>query len=528
MFQLHAVCGCVQKVVFFIVVAPSQTSSLIFVLVILTKLGKIWKDFLTMEKISNKISSNFGVSPPHFSAVVAAMVFESLMGSAWAAYAYNQGRFQFDAGQKQTFAHQMINMRIQQWGLFREDIRDLFNLTTSHMSTYMVVGTLFLGFSVSFMWSGIQSFPENPPWLKLLWVNCFISAMCYGFLAVWLAMHGAIAAQSASVQLLTRAIRPPYPSASELRSVKHELAHYESSGPFRFFTPPKFAGASDAAGTSGSSAPREGRDVVQARHVPTEPPIDSSPGKGHTFDGPASKHPSGLPSPWEFAPGLSAEMGMHVKLFQQLQATFLPFDAYARVCLMAGASNLLTAFCYFYIANQNWSQDGSIIAALSGSCLLMFSTLVLYKLDLYVEKQRLWFFKSVVLCAPMISMASIITWSGGEGWELWHSFIEWLLVCTTCCMHICWLVLFIWEARPSKDNLDLPLSFRSVRYLDVFGSLRRRQVLERQKATSLSRERRAAASENGELQEMEVAEHVSPDCTFHLIQDLLNLGTTSR
>lgn len=39
--------------------------------------------------------------------------------------------------------------------------------------------------------------------------------------------------------------------------------------------------------------------------------------------------------------------------------------------LAAGASNLLTAFCYFYIANQNWSQDGSIIAALSGSCLFL-------------------------------------------------------------------------------------------------------------------------------------------------------------
>lgn len=40
----------------------------------------------------------------------------------------------------------------------------------------------------------------------------------------------------------------------------------------------------------------------------------------------------------------------------------------------AGASNLLTAFCYFYIANQNWSQDGSIIAALSGSCLFLAKT----------------------------------------------------------------------------------------------------------------------------------------------------------
>ena len=50
------------------------------------------------------------------------------------------------------------------------------------MSTYMVVGTLFLGYSVSHMWY-ITTFPEDPPWLKFFWMNCFISAMCYGFLA---------------------------------------------------------------------------------------------------------------------------------------------------------------------------------------------------------------------------------------------------------------------------------------------------------------------------------------------------------
>lgn len=84
-----------------------------------------------------------------------------------------------------SFMHPWLTQVSIEWYFCFEvcqDIRDLFNLTTSHMSTYMVVGTLFLGFSVSFMWSGIQSFPENPPWLKLLWVNCFISAMCYGFL----------------------------------------------------------------------------------------------------------------------------------------------------------------------------------------------------------------------------------------------------------------------------------------------------------------------------------------------------------
>lgn len=438
------------------------------------------------------------------------------MGSAWAAYAYNQGRFQFDAGQKQTFAHQLINMRIQQWSLFREDIRDLFNLTTSHMSTYMVVGTLFLGYSVSHMWY-ITTFPEDPPWLKFFWMNCFISAMCYGFLAVWLAMHGAIAAQSASVQLLTRAIRPPYPSVSELGNVRHELANYEASGPLKFFSPPKFAGRGSGMAPmapNSSALPERSQSSVQASA--TEGPEDQ---QGHAFDGPSSKHPAGLPSPWEFAPGLSAEMGMHVKLFQQLQETFLPFDAYARVCLMTGVSNVVTAFSYFWIAHQDWSHEGSFLAALGGSCLLMFTTLVLYKLDLYVEKRRLWIFKSVVLCAPIVSMASLITWRKGQGWQAVHALTELVLVCSTCLMHICWLVLFVWEARPSKENLDLPLSFRSVRYLDVFSSLRKRQALQRQMARSASRRRRASVSENSE--EMGAVEHLSADYIFHVVQELL-------
>mmetsp|Transcript_104875 Transcript_104875/g.327037 ORF Transcript_104875/g.327037 Transcript_104875/m.327037 type:complete len:104 (+) Transcript_104875:59-370(+) len=77
----------------------------------------------------------------------------TLVGGALAyantAYTYNQGRYEFDAGQSQLTAHQLMNFRLAQWNLFREDIRDLFTLTTSHMSTYMVVGTLFLGFAVT-------------------------------------------------------------------------------------------------------------------------------------------------------------------------------------------------------------------------------------------------------------------------------------------------------------------------------------------------------------------------------------------
>ena len=35
-----------------------------------------------------------------------------------------------------------------------------------------------------------------------------------------------------------------------------------------------------------------------------------------------------------------------------------------------------------------------------------------------VDKKRLWIFKSVVLCAPLVSMASLVTWREGQGPEL--------------------------------------------------------------------------------------------------------------
>ena len=63
---------------------------------------------------------------------------------------------------------QRMDMDIARWSLFREDVRDLFALTTSNMSTYMIVGTLFLGFAVTSIWNGIKDFPLYPPWLMPL------------------------------------------------------------------------------------------------------------------------------------------------------------------------------------------------------------------------------------------------------------------------------------------------------------------------------------------------------------------------
>lgn len=50
----------------------------------------------------------------------------------------------------------------------------------------------------------------------------------------------------------------------------------------------------------------------------------------------------------------------------RLQATFLPFDAYARVCLIAAASHLLPALSYYWIL-------GALLAFTSASGLSFLS-----------------------------------------------------------------------------------------------------------------------------------------------------------
>jgi hypothetical protein len=94
-------------------------------------------------------------------------VLSAFGANVWAAYNYNMGKFQFDAGQEQTSANMQTNLRLARWNLFREDVRDLFALTTTNMSTYMVVATLFLGFSISFVYVGLKDFPMHPGWLVL-------------------------------------------------------------------------------------------------------------------------------------------------------------------------------------------------------------------------------------------------------------------------------------------------------------------------------------------------------------------------
>ncbi|CAL1142311.1 unnamed protein product [Cladocopium goreaui] len=104
----------------------------------------------------------------------------SAAGYAATAYFYNLGRFKFDAEQRQDCIYQIQNMRLAQWGLFREDVRDVFSLSQSNMDNYILVGALIVTAVMNFIFVGYPAFPLEPRWLLLLWNNCVFACITFG------------------------------------------------------------------------------------------------------------------------------------------------------------------------------------------------------------------------------------------------------------------------------------------------------------------------------------------------------------
>eukprot|EP00435_Cladocopium_sp_Y103_P046597 s360_g13.t1 len=178
-------------------------------------------------------------------------------GYAATAFTYNRDRFHFNAKQRQHRIHQNQSMKLELWKLFREDVRDLFELTTSNMNTYMVVGSLLVTCIIGFIFVGYQEFPMEPPWLLLIWNNSVFSAITFGILSVWLATHGSSSSNSAATKILTQAVRPPVPGLTE--------EQYEKSGVKNFFMPPAFVPGAKLGGLQEMESPGKSAETKETQ-----------------------------------------------------------------------------------------------------------------------------------------------------------------------------------------------------------------------------------------------------------------------
>eukprot|EP00929_Paragymnodinium_shiwhaense_P121312 TRINITY_DN9349_c0_g1_i1.p1 TRINITY_DN9349_c0_g1~~TRINITY_DN9349_c0_g1_i1.p1 ORF type:complete len:1048 (-),score=167.71 TRINITY_DN9349_c0_g1_i1:529-3672(-) len=381
------------------------------------------------------------------------------MGYGYMAFNYNMGRFEFDAGQDQTREHQNQNLKIALWKLYREDINDLFSMTTDKTSTYMTVGTIFLGLTVGFIMYAVDSWPFTPKWLIFFWNIHVYASTAHAALGLWLIMHGSAAAGTACVKVLTEAVRPHIPTKEELDAVCYSLARYEKTGPLAFLQIPAFL---KYMANETPDAPDRQREAEALMMASSTARVEQS-----RLLEILAKSKLGLNDS-----ALSCE---HIKLFRQIQMSYASFEGYSRVCLLLSTHHLMFVAGYYCMTHYMVQEDYQPVLAWFIILAFVFASHLLFRLDLFVGNTRLRIIRWLVSLGPICATLAANLWAWNSRYiQQFHviAFSEHLPKLFALIGLVFSAILELWilcESIPNNSIAQLPGSYRSVRYIDLFG-----------------------------------------------------------
>eukprot|EP00405_Crypthecodinium_cohnii_P019719 CAMPEP_0206477990 /NCGR_PEP_ID=MMETSP0324_2-20121206/35773_1 /ASSEMBLY_ACC=CAM_ASM_000836 /TAXON_ID=2866 /ORGANISM="Crypthecodinium cohnii, Strain Seligo" /LENGTH=660 /DNA_ID=CAMNT_0053954183 /DNA_START=237 /DNA_END=2215 /DNA_ORIENTATION=+ len=444
-------------------------------------------------------------------------------------FSYNRENFKFDQDQRLERESLRLEMQVKRFELFREDVRDLVELTVDRMDVYHLVGALFLEFCIVLFCEGrVQA--SAPPFLLSLFLLSNACAFIYLLLAVWLSMHASIAAHSFGVRLLTRFVRLPIPSLRQMDALRSQLRDYEKQGvanllrlPFqdkqdwkqrgdddpmlaaaaaampvpKSFGPPSSSSAAAAAAVAPKVASNYlvglgGETATAAASVASAPaapvgglsPAPEVLGRATTtaVDGGAAaaarpqpvallpeeaEHPLGGEDLLQGLKGARPER--HVQLFRQLQSKWQCYDAYCRVCMGLGVNQILQGLSYYCICHtlvENRSPTTGYALVVLFQC----TTVALAVLDLAGFKRR----EIIVIQVIGIMPCALTAWGIAHGARdergVMNPDQNYSMSPLSFLLQVLWLELWLRVAAPTnEDTSKLPRRFRQILFLDVFG-----------------------------------------------------------
>mmetsp|Transcript_31670 Transcript_31670/g.104967 ORF Transcript_31670/g.104967 Transcript_31670/m.104967 type:complete len:995 (-) Transcript_31670:42-3026(-) len=402
---------------------------------------------------------------------------------------YNRQNWMWDSNLRQKREYQGQAMNIKRFELYREDVRDLADLTISKMDNYLLINILLLGFCVKIFTEGRPHPASSPSWLHWLYAATNAGALLYFMLSVWLAMHASIASHSFEVRLLTQFVRLPIPSKEQIDAARFHAQDFEAKKSKEMFRVPVLSEMfRNFTNTMNNLTNRDSQQQQQpqqpARLQANMASLNSSDSLP-TLDIAAAA--AELAGPSEALTGnaaLEAEAAnyQHVKLYRQVQSNWQAYDAYSRVSMAMGCNQFLSAmsyYCLIMFVGENHVTWPALC------CTLAFAgcAYLLARLDLYVPRHVLRRAGIMMAVPPFMAFANIIIDKANSPY--WLRRITDALVPITFGFHCYWIYFIIQMARAEVDeDMSLPVKFRSVLFLDVYGWVR----------SSMSRRRRDEAA----------------------------------
>lgn len=316
---------------------------------------------------------------------------------------YNKDNFMIDQENRfGRFTAARANM-MAQVGQYRMDIRGLANVTIAKCHCFLDTAQLFMCVSAALTCAGrVGMHGAAPPgWLMALYTGNIFTGAMYLIVCMWLGFHAGLRAQCGMVSLLTRKVRLPIPSLSQINQSRQFGSGYERQrwwDILRFpwvphpFDPPEIpensseeeeGGSKDKKGSpkkAKRSKAHEGRGGDYAASevfastgrtsVPSwirdEQVVDkanaSVPHHVPQFKGDVQLHNSSDPHD---APD-------HFKLFMEAQKEWFPYEVYHRIALLFGVCCFFHAVCYYCVITAmselrafwiGWAIPGLFMAA---------------------------------------------------------------------------------------------------------------------------------------------------------------------
>ncbi|CAE7946099.1 unnamed protein product [Symbiodinium sp. KB8] len=281
----------------------------------------------------------------------------------------------YDRKMRQETEYQIMDFRIKQAELWREDVRDIIGLTSVKMDTYLIVNAVQLGFTVMAFCEGRLA-SGTPTWLVGCHTLSLAGAFMYLLMSVWFSMHASVTAKSYETRLLTQLVRLPVPSWAQLEAARTYGSTFEKTKTTQMFRVPFAMGSQQRVlgEASSSTAPALTNQEGAAEGTDTGPPAASADlwgleGNGeeiYELDGKLRTDPASQ---------------RHLQLIKQVMHYWQSYDGFARVAMSMGTNQLILGLSY-YVIGYVLISNKAIIACWLVVLLFMVIATALIRLDM--------------------------------------------------------------------------------------------------------------------------------------------------
>jgi len=414
--------------------------------------------------------------------VLAAASAAAAAGAGGTLFQYNRENYLYDRKMRQETEYQIMDFRIKQAELWREDVRDIIGLTSVKMDTYLIVNAVQLGFTVMAFCEGRLA-SGTPTWLVGCHTLSLAGAFMYLLMSVWFSMHASITAKSYETRLLTQLVRLPVPSWTQLEGARTYGSTFEKAKTNQMFRVPFVMGTQQQVlGEAATSSESQEQGSIEGGEGSTDLWGLEGRGEGiYELDGSIRTNPDQL---------------RHLNLIKEVMKYWQSYDGFARVAMSMGTNQLILGLSY-YVIGYVLISNKAIMACWLVVLLFMVIATALIRLDMSLT--GLEFRAAVVLVSagPALTAVAAQQWRlhTVKGYELVH-----LLAPLPYAAEAAWLMLLLYISKVGEQEggAMLPTGFRSVMYIDVFGWIKRARAKESGSASTLGVPTRASFSETEE------------------------------